>query len=124
MDVPQGAFFDLSVDPGATLPHNAKITVTLSQGPKPVTMPGVVGKSKDEAQQTLDALKLTVNWTEQFDDKIRQGQVISASAKTGDELHWGDSVNAVSKGPGNRNAAQSCSATPAAKAALEKLGFS
>ena len=74
MDVPQGALLDLSVDPGATLPHNAKITVTLSQGPKPVTMPDVVGKSKDEAQQTLDALKLTVNWTEQFDDKIPQGR--------------------------------------------------
>lgn len=126
MDVPQGALLDLSVDPGATLPHNAKITVTLSQGPKPVTMPGVVGKSKDEAQQTLDALKLTVNWTEQFDDKIPQGQVISASAKTGDELHWGDSVNAVvSKGPETVTLPNYVGQkAAAAKAALEKLGFS
>ena len=126
MDVPQGALLDLSVDPGATLPHNAKITVTLSQGPKPVTMPDVVGKSKDEAQQTLDALKLTVNWTEQFDDKIPQGQVISASAKTGDELHWGDSVNAVvSKGPETVTLPNYVGQkAAAAKAALEKLGFS
>ena len=126
MDVPQDALLDLSVDPGATLPHNAKITVTLSQGPKPVTMPDVVGKSKDEAQQTLDALKLTVNWTEQFDDKIPQGQVISASAKTGDELHWGDSVNAVvSKGPETVTLPNYVGQkAAAAKAALEKLGFS
>lgn len=126
MDVPQGALLDLSVDPGATLPHNAKITVTLSQGPKPVTMPDVVGKSKDETQQTLDALKLTVNWTEQFDDKIPQGQVISASAKTGDELHWGDSVNAVvSKGPETVTLPNYVGQkAAAAKAALEKLGFS
>lgn len=89
-------------------------------------MPDVVGKSKDEAQQTLDALKLTVNWTEQFDDKIPQGQVISASAKTGDELHWGDSVNAVvSKGPETVTLPNYVGQkAAAAKAALEKLGFS
>lgn len=39
MEVPQGALLSLSVDPGATLPHNTTITVTVSQGPKPVTMP-------------------------------------------------------------------------------------
>lgn len=61
MEVPQGALLSLSVDPGATLPHNATITVTVSQGPKPVTMPNIVGKTKDEAQQTMDDLKLTAN---------------------------------------------------------------
>lgn len=70
MEVPQGALLSLSVDPGATLPHNTTITVTVSQGPKPVTMPNIVGKTKDEAQQTMDDLKLTANWTESFDDKI------------------------------------------------------
>ena len=34
MEVPQGALLSLSVDPGATLPHNTTITVTVSQGPK------------------------------------------------------------------------------------------
>ena len=48
MDVPQGALLSISVDPGATLPHNTKISVTLSQGPKPVTMPDIVGKTQDE----------------------------------------------------------------------------
>lgn len=100
MEVPQGALLSLSVDPGATLPHNATITVTVSQGPKPVTMPNIVGKTKDEAQQTMDDLKLTANWTESFDDKIPQGQVISASVDSGNTLHWGDSVDVVvSKGP-------------------------
>ena len=74
MEVPQGALLSLNVDPGATLPHNTTITVTVSQGPKPVTMPNIVGKTKDEAQQTMDDLKLTANWTESFDDKIPQGR--------------------------------------------------
>ena len=126
MDVPQGALLSISVDPGATLPHNTKISVTLSQGPKPVTMPDIVGKTQDEAQQALDELKLTTNWTEQFDDKIPQGQVISASAKSGDALHWGDEVDVVvSKGPETvtlpNYVGQKASE---AKSALEKLGFS
>lgn len=100
MKVPQGALLSLSVDPGATLPHNTTITVTVSQGPKPITMPNIVGKTKDEAQQTMDDLKLTANWTESFDDKIPQGQVISTSVSSGNTLHWGDSVDVVvSKGP-------------------------
>lgn len=100
MEVPQGALLSLSVDPGATLPHNTTITVTVSQGPKPVTMPDIVGKTKNEAKQAMDDLKLTANWTESFDDKIPQGQVISTSVNNGNTLHWGDSVDVVvSKGP-------------------------
>lgn len=125
MEVPQGALLSLSVDPGATLPHNATITVTVSQGPKPVTMPNIVGKTKDEAQQTMDDLKLTANWTESFDDKIPQGQVISASVDSGNTLHWGDSVDVVvSKGPETITLPNYVGQKASdAKAALEKLGF-
>ena len=125
IDVPQGALLSLSVDPGATLPHNTTITVTVSQGPKPVTMPDIVGKTKDEAQQALDDLRLTTNWTESFDDKIPQGQVISASVNNGDTLHWGDSVDVVvSKGQETITLPNYVGQKASdAKAALEKLGF-
>ena len=125
MEVPQGALLSLSVDPGATLPHNTTITVTVSQGPKPVTMPNIVGKTKDEAQQTMDDLKLTANWTESFDDKIPQGQVISTSVSSGNTLHWGDSVDVVvSKGPETITLPNYVGQKASdAKAALEKLGF-
>lgn len=124
MEVPQGALLSLSVDPGATLPHNTTITVTVSQGPKPVTMPNIVGKTKDEAQQTMDDLKLTANWTESFDDKIPQGQVISTSVSSGNTLHWGDSVDVVvSKGPETITLPNYVGQKASdAKAALEKLG--
>ena len=125
MEVPQGALLSLSVDPGATLPHNTTITVTVSQGPKPVTMPNIVGKTKDEAQQTMDDLKLTANWTESFDDKIPQGQVISTSVSSGNTLHWGDSVDVVvSKGPETITLPNYVGQKASdAKAALEKLGW-
>ena len=125
IEVPQGALLSLSVDPGATLPHNTTITVTVSQGPKPVTMPDIVGKTKGEAQQAMNNLKLTANWTESFDDKIPQGQVISASVNSGDTLHWGDSVDVVvSKGPETITLPNYVGQKASdAKAALEKLGF-
>ena len=63
-------------------------------------MPDIVGMTKDEAKQAMDDLKLTANWTESFDDKIPQGQVISTSVNNGNTLHWGDSVVVVvCKGP-------------------------
>ena len=125
MEVPQGALLSLSVDPGATLPHNTTITVTVSQGPKPVTMPDIVGKTKNEAKQAMDDLKLTANWTESFDDKIPQGQVISTSVNNGNTLHWGDSVDVVvSKGPETITLPNYVGQKASdAKAALEKLGF-
>ncbi|MBT1162324.1 MULTISPECIES: Stk1 family PASTA domain-containing Ser/Thr kinase [Bifidobacterium] len=110
---------------GAVLKHNTPITVVLSKGPMPVTMPDIVGKTQDEAKTALDELKLTMNVTEEYDDKVPAGSVISASVDEGSQLHWGDSVDVVvSKGPETitleNYVGQKASA---AKAALEKLGF-
>ncbi len=67
----------ISPDPGTTAKHNDEVTVTLSKGPMPVTMPNIVGKTQDEMQAALGELKLTANVTEQYDDKVEAGQVIS-----------------------------------------------
>ena len=65
-----------------------------------LTMPNIVGKTQDEMQAALGELKLTANVTEQYDDKVEAGQVISASQEAGAQLKWGDSVDVViSKGP-------------------------
>ena len=124
--LPAGAAISIDgADPGATVKHNTQITVVLSKGPMPVEMPDIVGKTKDEMQSAFDELKLTANVTEQYDDKIAAGQVISASKNAGDQLHWGDAVDVVvSKGPETitlENYVGQKAST--AKAALEKLGF-
>ena len=100
MDVPAGSLLTINVNPGGTYDHNAAITVTLSKGRKPVTMPNVVGRSKDDALAALQDLKLTVNVSESFDDSVEAGTVISASQQEGTRLAWGDTVDMViSKGP-------------------------
>lgn len=88
------------VEPGLQLKHNAKITVVLSKGPMPVTMPDIVGKTQSEMETALEELRLTANVTEAYDDKVKAGSVVSASQDAGTQLHWGDSVDVVvSKGP-------------------------
>ena len=98
--LPEGAAASISPDPGSTLAHNEKITVTLSKGPMPVSMPDVVGRARADVEANLAALKLSVNWSEEYSDTVDEGQVVSASVAQGTQLHWGDSVDVVvSKGP-------------------------
>jgi serine/threonine-protein kinase len=100
MDVPAGAAISVSPEPGSTVNHNASVTVVLSKGPKPVSMPDIVGKSKDSAQQQLDEARLKVSYAEDWSDSVDSGKVISATQQAGAQLHWGDAVNVVvSKGP-------------------------
>ena len=100
LTVPEGAALSISPDPGTTVKHSTEVVVTLSKGPMPVTMPDIAGRSKDEAQQVLDDLKLKANYSEEFSDSVAAGNVISSSVKKDTQLHWGDSVDVViSKGP-------------------------
>lgn len=106
LTVPSGAAISITdangtdIKPGATLKHNDEITVILSKGPMPVTMPNIIGMTQSEAQSALADVQLKFNVTEEYDDKVAAGSVVSASQNSGAQLHWGDSVDiVVSKGP-------------------------
>lgn len=100
MDVPQGAILSIDPKPGSTVKHNARITVTLSKGLKPVAMPAVVGRNKADAIASLNEARLKMSVTEQYSDTVAAGKVVSASVRAGSQLHWGDAVSlVVSKGP-------------------------
>ncbi|MBW3087367.1 PASTA domain-containing protein [Bifidobacterium sp. 82T24] len=100
MDVPEGAILSIDPKPGATVKHNARVTVTLSKGLKPVAMPTVVGRSRADAVASLNEARLKVSVTEQYSDTVASGKVVSASVNAGAQLHWGDAVSlVVSKGP-------------------------
>lgn len=100
MDMPEGAALSITPKPGATIKHGSTVKVALSKGPMPVTMPNITGRAKDEAERTLDDLKLKANFTEEYSDTVASGEVISTSVPKDTQLHWGDSVDVVvSKGP-------------------------
>lgn len=100
IDVPENAAISVVPEPGTTTNHNTSVTVVLSKGPKPVSMPDIVGSTKDSAQHQLDEAQLTSSFTEDWSDSVDKGKVISSSEEAGAQLHWGDPVSVViSKGP-------------------------
>lgn len=100
LTVPEGAAISVDPAPGTTVDHNTQVTVVLSRGPKPVTFPDVVGKTRQDVEKALSDDQLNVTWKEEYSDSVESGVVISASSSAGDTLHWGDSVTVtVSRGP-------------------------
>ncbi len=102
-DYPAGYIISQRPEAGTQVEAGRKVFVIVSLGPRPpeVTMPDVVGKSKEEAIAILDALelKLNVETKEVFHDTVEAGLVISASVDKGDELYSGQKiVLTISKG--------------------------
>lgn len=124
-DLPERALVSIDPKPGTTLKHSAPVTVTLSKGPMPVSMPDIVGRRREDAQAALDDAKLRVSYTEEHSDSVDAGSIISVSVAKGTQLHWGDAVQAVvSTGPETADVPSVVGSTPsAARSKLEALGF-
>lgn len=87
--------------PGANqAPRGSAIRMTVSDGPRPVPVPNVVGKTWEEAVAALKAAKLGATKVEQFSDSIAKGKVISHDPIPGQEAPRDSLVKVfVSKGP-------------------------
>jgi serine/threonine-protein kinase len=98
---PQGCAISIDPKPGATIPHNQTITLTVSKGPQPVDIPqDIIDMPKDDAIDALETLQLKVETTEVFDDAIAEGNVVSITPDIGTQVYWGDTVTlSISKGP-------------------------
>ncbi|ROS30892.1 Stk1 family PASTA domain-containing Ser/Thr kinase [Cellulomonas sp. PhB150] len=87
-------------DPGTRTTWGTDVTLTLSQGPRPVTVTNVVGASLDVAKQTFKEAGLKVKTTKEYSHTVPEGVVISQSPKSGDSVLEGETVKlVVSKGP-------------------------
>lgn len=100
-DVPAGSIIsqDPAYMPNYTIKEKSTITVIISKGRNVVTVPKVVGLTKDEAVAELEALGLLVNITEEYDKKVEAGIVIEQDVKQDTEIDAGETVTIkVSKG--------------------------
>lgn len=98
--VKKGRVMESSVKEGATLPYNTEITLTVSNGPEPITIPQVVGKTADDAKELAETFELKLTSKNEFSDDIPKGQIISQKPTQGSAGHRGDSLSiVVSKGP-------------------------
>ena len=101
-DVPEGSVIEQNPGPSAAADAKPGTSVTLvvSKGPEPVTVPTVVNRERPAAEEALKEVGLVPKSVEVFDDDIPAGYVISQDPAGGTTAARGDTVTlTVSKGP-------------------------
>ncbi|MCL6550370.1 MAG: Stk1 family PASTA domain-containing Ser/Thr kinase [Acidothermus cellulolyticus] len=93
--VPQGIVFDQNPTAGTRLPKNSVVTITVSAGPKTVTVPDLTNKSLEDARAALRALGLTVGNVTQRDSQQPAGTVLDQNPKPGSPAAAGSRVDLV-----------------------------
>ena len=100
-DVEKGLVVSQSPAADAKKAKGSEVDVVVSKGPQPVDVPGVVGKTQDEAEQILsDAGFSPVVESEQvFDPAVPAGSVVSQTPASGQAERGSEVRLVVSKGP-------------------------
>ncbi|MEO3769375.1 Stk1 family PASTA domain-containing Ser/Thr kinase [Micromonospora sp. B9E7] len=97
--LPAGVVLDSSPKVGTEVKPGAKITLILSRGRAPVSVPNLVGKSLTEARTTLAQLNLVLVETYKDSDKPKD-EILGQSPADGSGVEKGTQVKLdVSKGP-------------------------
>ena len=79
-----------------------QVVLTVSRGPRPVPVPGVVGRTASDAEALLIAAGLQVATAQEFSDRVPRGQVIRQSPPANARVLPGSTVELViSRGPRN-----------------------
>ncbi len=99
-DVPRGSVAGQDPAAGNEVPPGSQVHLVVSQGPKPVTVPNVVGRTYAEASESLAERHLAVTKSEGFSDSVPAGEVIRQDPVAGEEAPRDSTVTVVvSKGP-------------------------
>lgn len=99
-DVEQGEVVSVSPSEGAEVKEGTEVTLVISKGSQPATVPTLTGKSKSDAESALSNAGLRGNATEEYSDDVQEGYVISQDTSAGKEVSKGATVGyVVSKGP-------------------------
>ena len=98
--VDQGEVVSVSPDEGTSVKEGTEVTLVISKGSEPATVPTLTGKSKSDAQSALSNAGLYGNATEDYSDTVEEGYVISQDTTAGKEVSKGATIGyVVSKGP-------------------------
>lgn len=85
---------------GAEVPKGQAVTIVVSQGPQPRTVPEAAGLTVDEAKAALTQLGLVPSVVEVFSDTVDKGDFVGFSPGSGQQAARGSTVEVqVSKGP-------------------------
>lgn len=92
----------ISVEPGegTEVDEGSEVTIVVSLGSQPATVPSIEGKSQSEAESALAAAGLQGSASEEYSDSVAAGIVISQGTASGKQVSKGATVSyVVSKGP-------------------------
>lgn len=99
MEAPKGEVISTDPPAGEVVPHTRAVTVVVSNGREPVTIPSVVGATQATAEQELGARGLVPEVATEHSDDVPEGSVMSQDPGPGPALR-GDTVSiTVSLGP-------------------------
>jgi serine/threonine-protein kinase len=115
--IPVGEILTQTPASGTALRSGATVTVTLSLGVKPVTVPSVVGQGRKAAVNALVAGNLKPVVTTANSETVPRGRVISETPSSGTEAPGTAIALQISLGPAPRTIPQFANATYAAAAA-------
>jgi len=90
--------FVISQDPseGVKAAKGSRVSFVTSKGPETVDVPGLVGKTRQEAEQALAQAGLQVgNVTDRPDDKVEAGRVLSQDPPVGEKIDRSKGVDFV-----------------------------
>jgi eukaryotic-like serine/threonine-protein kinase len=90
--VPAGSVIGLRPASGTILTVGAPVTVVISKGPAPSTVPDVRGLRQAEAVSALRRAGLTVQVRDQFDEHVAGGRAIGTTPRAGTGVARGTSV--------------------------------
>jgi beta-lactam-binding protein with PASTA domain len=98
--VPAGEVISQTPAAGTEVAPGTTVTIVVSTGPAPVTVPNVVGDEEADASDTLEEAGVTVSVTREPSDTVPEGEVISQTPAAGTEVVPGTTVTiVVSSGP-------------------------
>ena len=99
-DVEQGEVVSVSPSEGAEVKEGTTVTLVISKGNQPATVPKLTGKSQSDAEAALSQAGLSGNATEDYSDTVEEGVIISQDTDAGKEVSKGTTIGyVVSKGP-------------------------
>lgn len=99
-DVESGSVTRTEPAAGASLAEGQTLVVWVSKGQEKIKMPGLTGRSQDEARQILESNGLKMGTVEPVESNMAIDTIVEQSVKTGNEVSKGTAIDLkVSKGP-------------------------
>ncbi len=93
--VERGFVVSQSIEPGEMVVKNKDVVkVSISKGPE-IKVPNLVGMSMSEVTEWVIKNKLKLEFSDSYDDSVKENAVISANVKDGDVVSEGDTIEVV-----------------------------